>query len=112
MPTQEERIAALEWKVTSLELRRMQDERKAQENTPSAQAYNLREINENMTILLGVIGSQGEDIKSIKERLDGFDQRFDGVDRRLESMEQRFTSLEGKLEQVLHLLTTPPKADK
>src|SRR5207249_1954550 len=66
MSTYEDRIAVLERKVAALELRRMYDERKAEESTPTAQAFNLREINENMTILLGVIGSQGEDLRTVK----------------------------------------------
>src|SRR5215469_5882971 len=52
-----------------LELRRMHDERMAEESTPSALGVNLKEINENMTILLGVVGDQGQDIKAIKEDL-------------------------------------------
>ena len=96
MSTQEDRIAALERKVAALELRRLYDERKAEESTPSVQVYNLREINENMTILLGVASSQGEDIKKIKNDLSILKER----------MEQRFTSLETKVDQVLRLLTT------
>jgi len=95
-------MAALERKVAALELRRLYDEKKAEENTPTALGFNLREINENMTILLGVTSSQGGSIKTLSNDL--------GMLR--ESMEQRFTSLEGKLEQVLQILTTPPKTDK
>lgn len=130
MSTYEDRMAILERKVAALELRRLYDERKAEESTPAALTFNLREINENMTILLGVASSQGESIKTLRNdlgllresmeqrfngvdrRLESVEQRFNGVDHRLESMEQRFTSLEGKLEQVLQILTTPPKAEK
>jgi hypothetical protein len=83
-------------------LRRLYDERKAEESTPSAQAFNLREINENMTILLGVASSQGEDIRTVKNELSML----------RENMEQRFLSLEGKVEQVLQILTTPPRTDE
>ena len=69
MSTSEDRIAALERKVAALELRRMYDESRTQQNVPSELGQNLREINENMTILLGVIGEQGQDIKTIKENV-------------------------------------------
>ena len=64
MPTQEDRIAALERKVAMLELLRSQDERKAEESISPVQVQNLREINENMTILLGVASSQEGDMKT------------------------------------------------
>ena len=90
MTTQEDRLATVERKVAALELRRMYDERKAEENTPSALGVNLREINENMTILLGIASAQEqniketqEDIKSIKERLNIVDQRLDRVETTL-----------------------------
>lgn len=113
MPTQEERLATLERKVAAMELQRLYDERKAAENTPSEQAYNYREINQNLTILLGSASGQEADIRAMKDdldiikervehidqRIDGVDRRLEGIDRRLESFEQRFTSLEGKFEQ-------------
>ena len=84
-----------------------------------AQELHSRDIDHNVTVLLGIVGSQGKDIKTmqndlsvVKERVEDIDQRLDGVDRRLEGFEQRFTSVEGKLEQVLQILTTPPKTDK
>ncbi len=111
MSTHEDRIAALERKMTTLELKRLYDERKAAENTPSEQAYNYSEINHNLAMLLGIASGQEHDIKLmqgdleiIKERVEHIDQQIDGVDRRLEGIEQRFTSLEGKFEQVLHQL--------
>ncbi len=59
VPTQEDRIAALERKVAMLELLHSQDERKAEEALPPAQARTMKEINENLAILLGVTSSQG-----------------------------------------------------
>jgi uncharacterized coiled-coil protein SlyX len=114
---QEDRIADLERRVTSLEIRRLHDESLVKDNAPPEQGRHLRELNENMTILLGVIGNQGQDIKEMKEllrgvvhRLDSVDQRFYGVERSSislkEKFEQRFTSLEGKFDQVLQMLTT------
>jgi len=103
MPTQEERIAALERKVAAIELQRLYDERKAEEHTPSKQAYNYSEINQNLTMLLGIASGQElairlmqDDLGTIKERITSLEGKF----------EQGFTSLEGKFEQVLQLLTT------
>jgi len=100
----DERLAALEQTVTSLRNDFLQA---IIENTHSMstlnkvvlqQEQNARDANHEITILIGVISAQGGDIKDIKNRIDGFDQRF--------------ASLEGKLEQVLQILTTPPKTDK
>lgn len=84
----------------------------------SMQELHSRDLDHNVTVLLGIAGSQGKDMKTmqndlsvVKERVEGIDRRLDGVDRRLEGFEQHFTSLEGKLEQVLQILTTPPRTD-
>jgi chaperonin cofactor prefoldin len=81
-------------------------------------------MEENTTILLGVIREQGRDIKrmvqhleTIDDRLDTLDQHFDTLERdmesRFETLESRFGTLEShfevqdkKLDQMLHLLTT------
>src|SRR6266849_10205363 len=52
MPTQEERIAALEQKT----------------------AVAIQEVEENTTILLGVIRSQGQDIRKIFQRLETIEE--------------------------------------
>ena len=100
----DERLAALEQTVASLRNDFLQA---IIENTHSMstlnkvvlqQEQNARDANHEITILIGVISAQGGDIKGIHNRIDGFDQRF--------------ASLEGKLEQVLQILTTPPKTDK
>jgi prefoldin subunit 5 len=107
----DERLAALEQTVASLRSDFLQA---IVENTRSMgtlnkvvlqQEQNARDANHEITILTGVISAQGRDIKDIKNHLDGFDQRF-------ASFDQQFASLEGKLEQVLQILTTPPKTDK
>ena len=84
------------------------------------QEQNTRDANHEITILTGVISVQGRDIKEMKNRLESFDQRFASLEGRFdqrfasseERFNQRFTSLEGKLEQVVQLLTPPPKIDK
>ena len=101
MPTQEDRIAALERKVAMLELLRSQDERKAEEALPPAQARTMREINENLTILLGVTSSQGRDIKVIKEDTHSIKEHLE----RLETQSNEHTAL---LMQILTRLPDKP----
>src|SRR5947209_14335746 len=126
MSASEERLTTLEKTVASLRNDFLQA---IIENTHSMstlnkvvlqQEQNARDANHEITILTGVISSQGRDIKDIKTRLESFDQRFASLegrfDQRFASLEerfnQRFASLDGKLEQVVQLLTPPPKADK
>ena len=101
MPTQEDRIASLERKVAMLELLRSQDERKAEEALPPAQTRNMREINENLTILLGVTSSQGRDIKTIKEDVSGIKDRLDRLDTQSNAQTGRFDHVEALLAQIL-----------
>ena len=74
-------------------------------------------MEENTTILLGVIRDQGRDIKRMVQHLETIDDRLDTLERNMESrfgtLESRFGTLEShfevqdkKLDQVLHLLTT------
>src|SRR6266516_4221148 len=88
MPTQEERLTALEQTFATLR----------KEN-----AIHIREVDENTTIMLGVIRDQGRDIKRIVQRLETIDERLHTLEQRIES---RFETSEKKLDQVLHLLTT------
>jgi hypothetical protein len=101
VPTQEDRIAALERKVAVLELLRSQDERKAEEALPPAQARHMREINENLTILLGVTSSQGRDIKVIKEDVSSIKDRLDGLETQSNAHTGRFDHVEALLAQIL-----------
>ena len=115
VPTQEDRITALERKVAMLELLRSQDERKAEEALPSAQARTMKEINEHLTILLGVTSSQGRDIKVIKEDTSSIKDRLDRLET--QSIEQtallnehsgRFDHVEALLTQTLARLPENP----
>src|SRR5712692_10604548 len=103
MPTQEERLSALEKTVTVLR-------------------RGLRDIDYNETILLGVISEQGKDIREMKvslaalnEHLDSFEQsvntrfdsfeqsvntRFEAQGHRTESLEHRIESLEHRIESL------------
>jgi len=84
-----------------LELLRSQDEKKAEEGVPPAQARNLREINENITILLGVASGQGGNIKVIKEDVSSIKERLD----QLEMNSSEHTAL---LTQILARLPEKP----
>jgi hypothetical protein len=115
VPTQEDRIAALERKVAMLELLRSQDERKVEEALPPTQARHMREINENITILLGVTSSQGGDIKvikadvsSIKDRLDRLETQSTEQTVLLGEHTRRFDHVEALLTQILARLPEKP----
>ncbi|HJT59292.1 MAG TPA: hypothetical protein VJ761_22485 [Ktedonobacteraceae bacterium] len=62
MPTQEERLLTLEQKFATFE---------------KETAASIQEIDENTTILLGVIRHQGRDIKRIFESVETINQRLD-----------------------------------
>jgi archaellum component FlaC len=90
MPTQEERLTALE------------------QNT----AAHMQEIDENTTIMLGVIRHQGQDIKRIFQRLETMDnnlnslnQRFETVDDNLNALKSNVHQLETKADEHTMLLT-------
>jgi hypothetical protein len=109
MPSQEDRIAALERKVAMLELLRSQDESKAERSIPPAQAHNLREINENMTILLGVISRQGGSIKAIQEGVSGIKDRLDRLETKSDGHTALLTQHTALLTQILARLPEKPQ---
>ena len=109
VPTQEERLSAFEQTVTAL-------------------SRDIKDINHNETMLLGMALKQGEDIREIRsnlasmstkqdediretrsslaslgERLDTFGERLDTFDQ---SVNSRFEAQDKKLDQVLLLLNT------
>src|SRR5207248_9702055 len=80
-------------------------------------ATHIREVDENTTIMLGVIRDQGRDIKRIVHHLETIDERLNTLEQRFNTLEQGFNALEQriesrfeisekKLDQVLQLLTT------
>ena len=90
MPTQEERLTALEQKT----------------------ATHIQEMDENFTIMVGVIRHQGQDIKRIFQRLETMDeslntlnQRLETVDKRLETIDQRLNQFETTFDEHTSLLT-------
>jgi len=115
VPTQEDRIAAPERKVAMLELLRSQDERKVEEALPPTQARHMKEINENITILLGVTSSQGGDIRvikadvsSIKDRLDRLETQSTEQTVLLGEHTRRFDHVKALLTQILARLPEKP----
>lgn len=100
MPTQEERIAALERKVAALELQQLYNDKKAKEAKTATQGYNLDEMQKIIVFLLDRVSNQGADTMILKN----------DVNALKEKLEWRFASLEGRLpplEEMLHLLATP-----
>ena len=90
MPTQEERITTLEHKT----------------------AEHIQEMDENFTIMVGVIRHQGQDIKRIFQRLETMDeslstvnQRLETVDESLNTLKHQFNQLETKFDEHTSLLT-------
>ena len=91
MPAQEERITALEQKT----------------------AAHIQEMDENFTIMVGVIRHQGQDIKRISQRLDTidtsmstFNQHLDTMDANLHSVNQRLDTVDANLHSVNQRLDT------
>jgi archaellum component FlaC len=78
MPTQEERLTALEQKT----------------------AASIQEIDENTTIMLGVIRHQGQDIKRIFQRLETMDESLNTFNQRLETMDESLNTLKQHLNQI------------
>jgi len=84
MPTQEERLTALEQKT----------------------AASIQEIDENTTIMLGVIRHQGQDIKRIFQRLETMDESLNTFNQRLETVDESLNTFNQRLETVDESLNT------
>jgi DNA repair exonuclease SbcCD ATPase subunit len=79
MPTQEERLTALEQKT----------------------AAHIQEMDENFTIMVGVIRHQGQDIKRIFQRLETMDESLNTLNQRLETVDESLNTLKLHLNQRL-----------
>jgi predicted nucleic acid-binding Zn-ribbon protein len=77
MPTQEERLTALEQKT----------------------AVHIQEMDENFTIMVGVIRHQGQDIKRIFQRLETIDESLNTFNQRLETVDESLNTLKHHLNQ-------------
>jgi DNA repair ATPase RecN len=79
MPTQEERLTAVEQPFATFQ---------------KEIASHIQETDENTTFMLGVLRHQGQDIKRIVQRLEAIDGRLEIVDTRLNAIEPRLDRLE------------------
>ena len=85
MPTQEERLTALE-----------------QAQAKFGEAVN--DLNHHVTILIGVASREEWDIRELKSSFRAIDARMGSLEGRMGSLEGRFETQEKKLDQVLLLL--------
>jgi tetrahydromethanopterin S-methyltransferase subunit G len=94
--TTEERLTALE------------SDRAILNRIASEQLLRLRDLEHNVTILVGVQGSQGQDIRAMKADVSAIKERLDGVESRLDRMEshldERFDAIDKRFDAVLALL--------
>jgi chromosome segregation ATPase len=82
MPTQEERLTALEQKT----------------------AAHIQEMDENFTIMVGVIRHQGQDIKRIFQQLETVGESLNTFNQRLETVNQRLETVDENLNTLMHHL--------
>lgn len=101
MPNLENRVIMLEQNVAMLKLLRTQDERNAEEGFPPALARTMKDINENITTLLGVLATMGGDIKDIKDCLKRLETQPD-------AQTSRFDHIDVLLTQILTRLSEKP----
>ncbi|MGH2508030.1 MAG: hypothetical protein ACRDHZ_11600, partial [Ktedonobacteraceae bacterium] len=112
MPTQEERLAALEQNMAAVQ-------------------RAVWDVNHNETMLLGIAMEQGRDIRDVKrgltalterisifeenvnnrfeaqdKKFEAFDKKLEIFDQRLEAFNQRFEIQDKKIDQILLLLNT------
>ena len=78
MPTQEERLTVLEQKT----------------------ATHIQEMDENFTIMVGVIRHQGQDIKRIFQRLETIDESLHTFNQHLETVDESLSTLKHQLNQL------------
>src|SRR2546425_10680270 len=90
MPTQEERLTALERNFAAFQ---------------KEAGQHIRETEENTTIMLGVMRSQGQDIKRIFQYMETIDERLNTMDERLSAVDERLNRLETKVDEQTALLT-------
>ena len=100
MSTQEDRITALEQNTVS-----RIDFINSINRISLQHAQHSSDMSHQVTILLGVVGSQGQDIRTIKEDISVIKEDVSTIKGRLSSLETRIGSLETKFDQHTTLLT-------
>jgi len=89
MSTSEDKLDDLEQKVAVLELqRRLIDEKKVAANMPETLGTTLKEINQNITLLLNVVGNQLDSAKAIKDDIWLLKEAIIAIDEKLELLLQ------------------------
>ena len=102
MPTQDEKIATLEQALTELQkevaLLPKQEKRitTLEQNTATA----IQEIEENTTIMLGVIRSQGQDIRKMFQRLETIDEHMNQLKTTLHEHTTLLTQILARLPEL------------
>lgn len=87
MSTPEDKLADLEQKKAFLELhQRLIDEKRVEANMPAALGMNLKEINQNITLLLNVVGNQLDGTKAIKDDIRLLKEGIIAIDEKLERL--------------------------
>jgi hypothetical protein len=94
MSTQEERLAALEQKVADMELERLYEKRKAAQSTSSEQAYDVKQVNYRLTMLLGIASGQEQDIGSIKNDVSVIKEQVVEIKQDINGLSAKFDRLE------------------
>ena|SRR5712691_2088127 len=110
MPTQEERLTALEQTFAELqkEVALLPKQEKRITTLEQKTAVAIQETEENTTILLGVIRSQGQDIKRIFHHIETIDERQGTMDERLNRLETKLDEHTTLLTQILARLPKTP----
>ena len=92
MPTQEERITELEQKTVSrIDFLNAISKLQLQHAQSSSDTYH------ELTILLGVVGSQGRDIKSIKEDISALKERLGSLETKIDGQTTLLTQILARL---------------
>ncbi len=98
MPTQEDRLGQLEMRVTSLELERLYQKRKAEESSPSEQERDFKDLHHNSTMLLGIVSGQEHAIKTMQADLDIVKGRVEHIDTSVVALNEKVDSLDKKVD--------------
>ena len=72
----------------------------------SDQGMEIRDIQHNMTILLGVVGDQGRDIKAIRSDLNVMKGDLSAVKENMVALETHMTAMENRVETRVTALET------
>ncbi len=93
MPTQEERLTALEKTFAAFR---------------QEAGAHIKETEENTTIMLGIMRSQGQDIRKIFQRLESMDDNLNTIKQQLNQLETKFDEHTTLLTQILARLPKAP----